>query len=138
MKLYVNENRTKWAGTQADAKKELGQYEVWEVPTDKKGLLKFLNNFDNSPSSTADPYHEDYVAEQANKEFSILDKHTRDEQDYVSCELLFNRNDRHLTEGESGWDRPDKDDWSLADAKSRLTGADARGLIAYFTVPPAP
>ena len=55
MKLYVNENRTKWAGTQADAKKELGQYEVWEVPTDKKGLLKFLNNFDNSPSSTADP-----------------------------------------------------------------------------------
>ena len=110
MKLYVNENRTKWAGTQADAKKELGQYEVWEVPTDKKGLLKFLNNFDNSPSSTADPYHEDYVVEQANKEFSILDKHTGHEQDYVSYKLLFKRNDRHLTEGESGWDRPDKDD----------------------------
>jgi hypothetical protein len=49
--------------------------------------------------------------------------------------LLFNRHDRHLTEGESGWDRSDKDDWSLADAKSRLTGADARGLIAYVTVP---
>jgi hypothetical protein len=48
--------------------------------------------------------------------------------------LLFNRNDRHLTEGESGWDRPEKDDWSLAVAKNRLTGADARGLIACVKI----
>ena len=110
MKLYVNENRTKWAGTQADAKKELGQYEVWEVPTDKKGLLKFLNNFDNSPSSTADPYHEDNATEYAGEDISTLDKHAHHRQDYFSCELLDDRNDRHLTEGESGWDRPIKDD----------------------------
>jgi hypothetical protein len=43
MKLYVNENRTKWAGTQADAKKELGKYEAFDVPVDKSGLLAFLN-----------------------------------------------------------------------------------------------
>ena len=43
MRLYVNQNRTQWAGTQADAKKELGQFDMWEVPTDKTGLLAFLN-----------------------------------------------------------------------------------------------
>ena len=43
MKLYVNESRTKWAGTQADAKKELGKYDAWDVPVDKSGLLEFLN-----------------------------------------------------------------------------------------------
>lgn len=43
MKLYVNESRTKWAGTQADAKKELGKFDAWDVPVDKSGLLEFLN-----------------------------------------------------------------------------------------------
>ena len=43
MKLYVNENRTKWAGTQADAKKELGKFEAYDVPVDKSGMLAFLN-----------------------------------------------------------------------------------------------
>jgi hypothetical protein len=43
MKLYVNESRTQWAGTQADAKKELGKYEAFDVPVDKSGLLAFLN-----------------------------------------------------------------------------------------------
>jgi hypothetical protein len=43
MRLYVNQNRTQWAGTQADAKKDLGQFDMWEVPTDKPGLLAFLN-----------------------------------------------------------------------------------------------
>ena len=43
MKLYVNEDRTKWVGTQAEAKKEQGTFEVFDVPVDKTGLLEFLN-----------------------------------------------------------------------------------------------
>jgi len=43
MKLYVNESRTQWAGTQADAKKELGKFDAYDVPVDKSGLLAFLN-----------------------------------------------------------------------------------------------
>ncbi len=43
MKLYVNESRTQWAGTQADAKKELGKYEALDVPVDKSGLLELLD-----------------------------------------------------------------------------------------------
>ena len=43
MRLYVNQNRTQWAGTQADAKRDLGQFDMYEVPTDKPGLLAFLN-----------------------------------------------------------------------------------------------
>ena len=43
MKLYVNKDKTKWAGTQADAKKEFGMIESYEVPTDKTGLMTFLN-----------------------------------------------------------------------------------------------
>ena len=43
MKLYVNKDKTKWAGTQADAKKEFGRIESYEVPTDKAGLITFLN-----------------------------------------------------------------------------------------------
>lgn len=55
MRLYVNQNRTQWAGTQADAKKELGQFDMWEVPTDKTGLLAFLNKeagFNIEPAMT--------------------------------------------------------------------------------------
>ena len=51
MKLYVNEDKTKWAGTQADAKKELGQFEGFDVPVDKSGLLEFLNNFGLTPQT---------------------------------------------------------------------------------------
>jgi hypothetical protein len=40
MKLYVN-NKGQWVGTQAEAKK-IGA-KVTEVPTDKPGLLDFLN-----------------------------------------------------------------------------------------------
>lgn len=43
MKLYVNESRTQWAGTQADAKKDLGKFDAYDVPVDKSGLLAFLN-----------------------------------------------------------------------------------------------
>ena len=43
MKLYVNKSRTQWAGTQADAKKELGKFDAYDVPVDKSGLLAFLN-----------------------------------------------------------------------------------------------
>ena len=95
MKLYVNEGRTRWAGTQADAKKNLGKFEAWNVPTDKTGLLEFLIN---------------YVAEQSSEAYSMLDRHAGYVQDYFSDEMRLNRNDRHLTEGESGWDRPDKKD----------------------------
>lgn len=55
MRLYVNQNRTQWAGTQADAKKELGKFDMWEVPTDKTGLLAFLNKeakFNIEPAMT--------------------------------------------------------------------------------------
>ena len=51
MKLYVNEDRTKWAGTQADAKKELGKFDAYDVPVDKSGLLEFLNNFGLTPQT---------------------------------------------------------------------------------------
>jgi|TARA_B110000914_G_scaffold222535_1_gene236205 hypothetical protein len=105
MKLYVNEGRTRWAGTQADAKKNLGKFEAWNVPTDKTGLLEFLNNFDITPS-----VNDDYVAEQSSEAYSMLDRHAGYVQDYFSDEMRLNRNDRHLTEGESGWDRPDKKD----------------------------
>lgn len=109
MKLYVNENRTKWAGTQADAKKELGKFEAHNVPTDKMGLLEFLNNFEMTPSVTLNAVEED-AGECASEKVSTLDKHAQYRQDYFSCELCNDRNDRHLTEGESGWDRPNEDD----------------------------
>ena len=41
MRLYRTYDG-QWAGTQADAKK-LGKFEQVEVPTDKAGLLDFLN-----------------------------------------------------------------------------------------------
>lgn len=46
MRLYVTP-AGRWAGTQADAKaigKEDGGWEEFEVPTDKPGLLEFLNS----------------------------------------------------------------------------------------------
>ena len=55
MRLYVNQNRTQWAGTQADAKRDLGQFDMYEVPTDKPGLLAFLNKepgFNIEPAPT--------------------------------------------------------------------------------------
>ena len=42
MRLYVNQNRTQWAGTQADAKRDLGRLIHVEVPTDKPGFIGFL------------------------------------------------------------------------------------------------
>lgn len=42
MRLYRTYDG-QWAGTQADAKK-LGKFEQVEVPTDKAGLLDFLNS----------------------------------------------------------------------------------------------
>ena len=110
MKLYVNEDRTRWAGTQADAKKDLGKFEAWNVPTDKTGLLEFLNNFDITPSVIDDADDYDNASEQASEDYSVGDNHSRYAQDYFSYEMLLSRNDRHLTEGESGWDRPVKDD----------------------------
>ena len=42
MKLYTN-NSGEWVGTQADAKRLKDGYRNAEVPTDKPGLLEFLN-----------------------------------------------------------------------------------------------
>jgi len=55
MKLYVDESRTQWAGTQADAKKAFGKYDMWDVPTDKSGLLEFLNNYEVTDSLVETP-----------------------------------------------------------------------------------
>ena len=41
MRLYISKNN-QWTGTQSDAK-ALGSYEQIEVPTDKPGLIAFLN-----------------------------------------------------------------------------------------------
>ena len=51
MNLYTNGLR--YAGTQADAKKLFGKdFKSIDVPTDKSGLLDFLNNvFEGSPTS---------------------------------------------------------------------------------------
>jgi hypothetical protein len=105
MKLYVNKDRTRWVGTQADAKKDLGKFEAWNVPTDKTGLLEFLNNFDITTT-----VNDDNDSKQSSEAYLILDKHSRYARDNFSYEMRLNRNDRHLTEGESGWDRPDKED----------------------------
>ena len=52
MKLYVN-NKGQWAGTQAEAKK-IGA-KVTEVPTDKPGLLAFLNGQQQTPLPDPEP-----------------------------------------------------------------------------------
>ena len=41
MRLYTTP-KGQWAGTQADAKK-LGAYMEYDVPTNKSGLMDFLN-----------------------------------------------------------------------------------------------
>jgi len=45
MKLYTND-KGQWAGTQADANKQLGRgcWHTVEVPVDKTCLMAFLNN----------------------------------------------------------------------------------------------
>ena len=52
MNLYTN--GLTYAGTQADAKKLWGKdYKSIEVPTDKSGLINFLNNTFTAPVPTA-------------------------------------------------------------------------------------
>ena len=51
MKLYVD-STGHWTGTQADAKRDAegGEWDMREVPTDKAGLLEWLNsNWANRP-----------------------------------------------------------------------------------------
>ena len=55
MRLYTNKDRTQWAGTQADAKKAFGNYDMCDVPTDKSGLLEFLNSYAPAPETTTEP-----------------------------------------------------------------------------------
>tara|TARA_S200002703_G_scaffold78311_1_gene67431 strand:+ start:591 stop:965 length:375 start_codon:yes stop_codon:yes gene_type:complete len=52
MRLYKTTDG-QWAGTQADAKK-LGKFQQVEVPTDKAGLLDFLNA---NPVNTVNALH---------------------------------------------------------------------------------
>ena len=54
MKLYVNKDKTKFAGNQTDAKKQFGIVEPYEVPTDKPGLIAFLNNYEGPPAAAVD------------------------------------------------------------------------------------
>lgn len=44
MRLYANGSMVQWRGTQADAKAAFGTVNQVDVPTDKLGLLEFLNN----------------------------------------------------------------------------------------------
>ena len=51
MKLYFDGNGN-WAGTQSDAKRLHGVINPVEVPTDKQGLLDWLNNSQIGKSPT--------------------------------------------------------------------------------------
>tara|TARA_R110002074_G_scaffold64529_3_gene154067 strand:- start:2228 stop:2461 length:234 start_codon:yes stop_codon:yes gene_type:complete len=53
---------------------------------------------------------EESAIEQAHTDFSLISRASKYEQDDISCELIVDRNDRHLTQGESGWDHPDKEE----------------------------
>lgn len=53
MRLYASPDG-RWTGTQADAKK-LGKYAEIDVPTDKPGLLAWLNSRAEKPSPTLPP-----------------------------------------------------------------------------------
>lgn len=54
MKLYIANGR--YIGTQADAKKLDKDFEQVEVPTDKEGLLDYLNGLSRDVSGPADEY----------------------------------------------------------------------------------
>ncbi len=74
MKLYTD-GIGNWLGTQADAKREMGEggYTLVEVPTDKPNLLRFLNDRDvctedksfgyNSSDEPTDPSEFGYPGE---------------------------------------------------------------------------
>jgi len=51
MRLYANEAMNQWRGTQADAKAAFGTVNQIDVPTDKLGLLEFLNNYSTVPEA---------------------------------------------------------------------------------------
>lgn len=65
MRLYVSP-KGEWAGTQADAK-QYGQFWQIEVPTDKAGLLKFLNDNNVRNLVTEDPLPEANASEMFDK-----------------------------------------------------------------------
>ena len=51
MRLYTNGSMVQWRGTQADAKAAFGTVNQVDVPTDKLGLLEFLNNHSTGPEA---------------------------------------------------------------------------------------
>ena len=51
MRLYANGSMVQWRGTQADAKAAFGTVNQVDVPTDKLGLLEFLNNHSTGPEA---------------------------------------------------------------------------------------
>lgn len=61
MNLYLSLGRV-WTGTQADARAAQGgtkDYESKEVPTDKPGLIAFLNDLVNGPPTQASSIREE-------------------------------------------------------------------------------
>lgn len=60
MRLYRNHDMTgvgQWTGTQDDANKDFGrgQWKLVEVPTDKAGLIAWLNVIDRATAPTPPP-----------------------------------------------------------------------------------
>jgi len=50
MRLYANKDNSEFVATQADAKKKFGMVDPWDIPTDKAGLMEFLNDFQIQPT----------------------------------------------------------------------------------------
>lgn len=50
MRLYANKDNSEFVATQADAKKKFGIVDPWDIPTDKAGLMEFLNDFQIQPT----------------------------------------------------------------------------------------
>jgi hypothetical protein len=51
MRLYANGSMVQWRGTQAEAKAAFATVNRVDVPTDKLGLLEFLNNHSTGPEA---------------------------------------------------------------------------------------
>ena len=52
MRLYANKDNSEFVATQAEAKKQFGMVDPWDIPTDKAGLMEFLNDFQIQPTLT--------------------------------------------------------------------------------------
>ena len=66
MRLYTD-NKGNWRGTQADARKDLDQWDTTDVPTSKADLLEFLNVHKVGASNIIKPVK--YVTATSSHEF---------------------------------------------------------------------